>query len=262
MFFNRSEFQNLLLVMGLKDADYVGGGSFARVYKTAYNTVVKFTTDKAYKAYIDAFKGTSNMYAPKVINDFGVIGCMKKGDTIFAIELPIYTSLEDLGCTSPYNKVLDFNIMYNLDSKLYHADQFWGMYNEILSLFPSDCTKFDADHFADWAEKVNGLMMQDGRIKPDLHCGNVMLNLNTNCIVFTDPVVYKGAEEIDSYRYNNGECAKFEDMFNLEHIKNQLRVVERFAPSIDATVYIGKRKSLLEKGLSTKDNLAQLILEA
>ena len=248
--FKYTEIDNIITLLGIQESNSLGSGMYAWVYKTAYNTAIKFTVDKAYITYLKAFEGLNNLYAPRIINNFGAIAKMSNGDELYAVEMPLYESLDN----AP-DEVLD---LYELDMLEKALECTEGVALAAQKINLSERVPKNENHFLRWFEVMQELINNNPRIRIDLHDANVMLDNKLYTLVFTDPVVLMGYDSL--YSYTDGKSVLFKDMFDLEHVKSQLRVASRFSPSIDANVYITRRTKLIDGGYRTSDKMAELIL--
>ena len=248
--FKYTEIDNIITLLGIQESNSLGSWMYAWVYKTAYNTAIKFTVDKAYITYLKAFEGLNNLYAPRIINNFGAIAKMSNGDELYAVEMPLYESLDN----AP-DEVLD---LYELDMLEKALECTEGVALAAQKINLSERVPKNENHFLRWFEVMQELINNNPRIRIDLHDANVMLDNKLYTLVFTDPVVLMGYDSL--YSYTDGKSVLFKDMFDLEHVKSQLRVASRFSPSIDANVYITRRTKLIDGGYRTSDKMAELIL--
>ena len=164
--------------------------------------------------------------------------------------MPLYESLENA-----HEGVLDRYELDMLENALECTKDAKGSAQRINL---SERVPKNEDHFLKWLEVIRDLRNNNQRIRFDLHNGNVMLDKKLYTLVFTDPVVLIGSEALNNYV--DGDSVLFKDMFDLEHVKSQLRVASRFSPSVNADVYITRRTKLIDGGYRTSDKMAELIL--
>lgn len=213
----------------------VSGGNYSRVFKTAYGTILKLTTDATYIEYLHRCERLKdNPHTPKPINIFGEVAVLKgeaRTCRLFAVELPTYYDDYDFGAVfgqkgsfslmkrlegiaDVFHHYADFPIVdgYGEDS---YEENITSLYNIVEDLLPLGINPI---HVLELSSVIRN-MTEELHCFTDLHLGNFMLDGSKNVIV-TDPVGESTDQEdiTSGYSWSTFDRIEIVDFHVKEHI--------------------------------------------
>ena len=199
----QNSLQLILEAFGIdKSTRPVGHGNYSRAYLTKRGTILKFTIDETYMAYINAITDRPNPLAPEVLNNFGEVAKVLCEDwngranvykevPLFAVELPKYVHInccENVPNQSNLQRAMG-SLEYLCSYEMYKYE--WSHEENMANLEEhfEDTIKVGIDAFEmfDFIHLVKNLQDEHNAFN-DMHSDNFMWDGVNSRLVVTDPV--------------------------------------------------------------------------
>lgn len=264
----QNSLQLILEAFGIdKNTRPIGHGNYSRAYLTKRGTILKFTIDETYMAYIDAVTTKPNDLAPEILNNFGEVAKVLCEDwdgranvfkevPLFAVELPKYKhvwSSEDVPNIDNLHSAMG-SLEYLCSYNLMHDN--WSFEENIANMeenfTPIIRAGVDMFQMFDFINMVHKLQ-DDLDAFNDMHSDNFMWDAVNNRLVVTDPIgsrSHRSSLNTMSTKASRSEVYSRLDMDKITQICDLLSYKKVDTLFIKFAGGLAKRESLENKRVS------------